>query len=218
MKKSLLITSLLLSTTLTLPYSASAESSVLVTPEILKNNGVEPTKASKLASKINSGQETQAEQFLEKNSISVSQEVPNFKKEFSDGSFIEQKIEDVTPIKSFPSQDISARAITDTGGIGQSDRILHVTTGGTWGTMGYYVRVYRPLMGTKYIRSIYGQHYGGTIHSVNLSIIRKNASTLEPAFANGLGHSAFGPLTRSINLQFFLKDNGSYYSRTNDIS
>lgn len=217
MKKSLLVTSLLLSSTLVSSHFANAETSVSVTPDTLKNNGVEATKASQLAEKINSGQETQAEQFLEKSSITTSQTNPNFKKEFSDGSFIEQKIEDVTPTKSL-SKDGLNRTIVDTGGIGQSDRILHVTTGGTWGSMGYYVRVYRPLMDRKYIKSIYGQHYGGTIQSVQLSIIRKNATAVEPAYANGLGHAAFGPLTRSINLQFFLKDNGGYYSVTKDIN
>lgn len=217
MKKSLLVTSLLLSSTLVSSHFANAETSVSVTPGTLKNNGVEVTKASQLAEKINSGQETQAEQFLESNSITTSQTNPNFKKEFSDGSFIEQKVEDVTPTKSF-SKDGLNRVVADTGGIGQADRIIHVTTGGTWGSMGYYVRIYKPLQGTKYIRSIYGQHYGGTVQSVQLSIIRKNASTVEPAYANGLGHSAFGPLTRSINLQFFLKNNGGYYSVTKDIN
>lgn len=217
MKKSLLVTSLLLSSTLLSSHFANAETSVSVTPDTLKNNGVEVTKTSQLAEKINSGQETQAEQFLESNSITTSQTNPNFKKEFSDGSFIEQKVEDVTPTKSF-SKDGLNRVVADTGGIGQADRIIHVTTGGTWGSMGYYVRIYKPLQGTKYIRSIYGQHYGGTVQSVQLSIIRKNASTVEPAYANGLGHSAFGPLTRSINLQFFLKNNGGYYSVTKDIN
>lgn len=217
MKKSLLVTSLLLSSTLLSSHFANAETSVSVTPDTLKNNGVEVTKASQLAEKINSGQETQAEQFLESNSITTSQTNPNFKKEFSDGSFIEQKVEDATPTKSF-SKDGLNRVVADTGGIGQADRIIHVTTGGTWGSMGYYVRIYKPLQGTKYIRSIYGQHYGGTVQSVQLSIIRKNASTVEPAYANGLGHSAFGPLTRSINLQFFLKNNGGYYSVTKDIN
>ena len=217
MKKSLLVTSLLLSSTLLSSHFANAETSVSVTPDTLKNNGVEVTKASQLAEKINSGQETQAEQFLESNSITTSQTNPNFKKEFSDGSFIEQKVEDVTPTKSF-SKDGLNRVVADTGGIGQADRIIHVTTGGTWGSMGYYVRIYKPLQGTKYIRSIYGQHYGGTVQSVQLSIIRKNASTVEPAYANGLGHSAFGPLTRSINLQFFLTNNGGYYSVTKDIN
>lgn len=217
MKKSLLVTSLLLISTLVSSHFANAETSVSVTPDTLKNNGVEVTKASQLAEKINSGQETQAEQFLESNSITTSQTNPNFKKEFSDGSFIEQKVEDVTPTKSF-SKDGLNRVVADTGGIGQADRIIHVTTGGTWGSMGYYVRIYKPLQGTKYIRSIYGQHYGGTVQSVQLSIIRKNASTVEPAYANGLGHSAFGPLTRSINLQFFLKNDGGYYSVTKDIN
>lgn len=217
MKKRLLVTSLLLSSTLLSSHFANAETSVSVTPDTLKNNGVEVTKASQLAEKINSGQETQAEQFLESNSITTSQTNPNFKKEFSDGSFIEQKVEDVTPTKSF-SKDGLNRVVADTGGIGQADRIIHVTTGGTWGSMGYYVRIYKPLQGTKYIRSIYGQHYGGTVQSVQLSIIRKNASTVEPAYANGLGHSAFGPLTRSINLQFFLKNNGGYHSVTKDIN
>lgn len=217
MKKSLLVTGLLLVSTLVPSYSVNAETSVNITPDTLKNNGVEIAKASQLAEKINSGQETQAEQFLEKNSVTTSQTNPNFKKEFSDGSFIEQKVEDVTPTKSF-SKDGLNRVVADTGGIGQADRIIHVTTGGTWGSMGYYVRIYKPLQGTKYIRSIYGQHYGGTVQSVQLSIIRKNASTVEPAYANGLGHSAFGPLTRSINLKFFLKNNGGYYSVTSDIN
>ncbi|TDM03765.1 hypothetical protein [Macrococcus carouselicus] len=215
MKKKLPIAALVLSSSLFYPLSTYAATDETVTPNELTENGVSINQASDLAEKINAGIETEAEKYLDTNDIVTSDINSKITKTFEDGSFIEQKIEELS-VSCVIDKNEPNKAVSDVGGILQADRILHVTTSGTWGSMGYYVRVYKPLSGQKYIKSVYGQHYGGTIQSFQLSIIRKYAG-YEPAYANGLGHSAFGPLTRSINLQFYLKDNGGFYSVTKDM-
>ncbi len=219
MKKTILST-IVLSTLLSPSLAANASSNDSVTPSQLQESGVPKSKSVSLASKINSGKKTQADLYLSKNGLTTTDQNNHVYQSFDDGSFVEGEIIDVTPttttptLPSTPTKDGINRAISDVGGVGQSDRILYVSGTGTFGKIGVYVRVYKPLMGTKSITSAYAPTYSGAIQSVKSpQIIRKHASAALDAYALEAGHASFNGLSTSVNLKFFLKDNGGYSSK-----
>ncbi|MEW4224037.1 hypothetical protein [Rossellomorea marisflavi] len=144
--------------------------------EALLENGVEPKKVDALIEKMENGEELEADKYLEEEGnkeeiMLATEENPYFRKDFADGSFIENTIEDITNENQF-----STLAIDQIGGT-QTNRTLKITTVKVWGKMEFKVKIYFPQGGYGKITQAYGWYYHGLVAGENYKGIYRASET-----------------------------------------
>jgi hypothetical protein len=143
----------------------------------LINHGANPSKVDKLVEKIKSGKKLDADKYLEKlgeEAVLATEEDPYYRKDFPDGSFVENTIEDITEEEN--ANNISILGITQIGGT-QEYRTLKITTNKAWGTMSFKVKIYFPLSGYSKILQAYDWYYLGAVYSENYKGIYRASET-----------------------------------------
>ena len=204
--------------------SASAEGSeVLNTPEIdmskLILKGVPSEKVEGLKKKIKEGKKLDSDKYMEKMAKEAGKdgseltlatmEDPYFRKDFPDGSFIENSIVDETAVAE--EGTFSALGVTQVGGTSEY-RTLRVNHTAAWGYMSYRVKIHFPMGGNGRILQAYDWYYIGAIAGVDYSgIYRANETATADAVAIyrlQVGHSGFHFIAK---LDFRIRD-GRYWS------
>ncbi|MGW6255316.1 hypothetical protein ACWF5S_29970 [Peribacillus butanolivorans] len=159
------------------------KNSETITKEELLENGVAPEKVDTLLEKIEEGQTVDADLYVgkEENLVLATEENPNYKKVFPDGSFIESKIEDITDEEN--QNVISPRKVEQIGGT-QENRTLKVSHIAVWGSQSFKVKVYFPQIGYSKINQAYGWEYFGTVSGTDYKgIYRANETATADAVA-----------------------------------
>lgn len=158
----------------------------------LLEQGISSKKVDKLIRKMEKGQKLDSDIYMENlikengNSeiILATEEDPEFRKDFPDGSFIESKIEDITEEENpttnenSGSEDVMLMAskIEQTGGT-QEYRTLKISNTAPWGTMSFRVKVYFPLQGYAKIQQAYDWYYLGAVSGTEYKGIYRASET-----------------------------------------
>ncbi|MFZ0446523.1 MAG: hypothetical protein WAM95_18225 [Bacillus sp. (in: firmicutes)] len=167
-------------TSLVFPSAAGAEArekkiNEIPTKQELLERGVKHEKVDKLLNKMKSGVKLESDIFLEdSNNILATNENPYFRKEFSDGSFVESTIEDITEEEK--DNIFSIAAVEQIGGL-QENRTLRVSTNQTWGSQSFDVKVYFPLIGYSKINQAYNWQYFGSVYATDYKGIYRASET-----------------------------------------
>lgn len=150
-------------------------------------HGVDSKKAEKLVKKMEDGKKLDVDIYLENlenEKISLAtQENTYFRKDFPDGSFIENTIEDITEevkqeeVKQIAStKEIQTKSITQIGGT-QENRTLKISVTKPWGTMSFKVQIYFPLIGYSKIKKAYDWKFLGQVYGENYKGIYRASET-----------------------------------------
>ncbi|MEL6117848.1 hypothetical protein P0Y67_21875, partial [Photobacterium sp. SP02] len=143
----------------------------------LINQGVDSSKVDKLIKKMESGKKLDADKYLEKlgdGAVLATEENPHYRKDFADGSFVENTIEDITEKEN--AKNMQLRSITQIGGT-QEYRTLKISTTKVWGTMSFKVKIYFPLSGYSKILQAYDWYYLGSVYAENYKGIYRASET-----------------------------------------
>lgn len=185
--------------------------------EQLLEKGVESSKVDGLIEKMDKGEKLDSDIYLEKKPVLATNENPVVRKDFEDGSFIESKIEDITPtenlLTSKTSIGMSTNTVKQTGGL-STYRTLKVSQYTSWGYLSYVVEIYFPQGGYGKILRAYNWYDIGLVQNVNYKgIYRANETSSNDAVAiyKVRVRVKYTPITFLSKLEFRIRD-GRYWS------
>lgn len=178
--------------------------------------GVPSEKVEGLKKKMKEGKKLDSDKYLEKmlkqedaSLTMATLEDPTFRKDFPDGSFIENSIVDETVEEE--EGMMSTRGVTQVGGTSEY-RTLRVSHTAAWGYMSYRVQIYFPLGANAKILKSYDWYYVGAVSAEDYkNTYRANETATQDAVAIYrlvVGHSGISFIAK---LDFRIRD-GKYWS------
>ncbi|MGG1246077.1 hypothetical protein [Bacillus spizizenii] len=179
----------------------------------LVEKGVESEHIHNLAKKLKKGEKLDADKYLESDESKgveiASQENPNQRIEFGDGSFIENSIEDITEEEN--KNVFRPLGIEQIGGMNEH-RILKISNTAAWGYESFKVEIDFPLIGYAKILRAYDWYYLGAVSSVDYrGIYRASETASRDAVAMQKLQIGISGISYLAKLEFRIKD-GRYWT------